>query len=71
MINENSTIRRVELRWAFARRRGFEPGKAASGLYFSYFETREDAEASATRRAREGRFVGPVEERPGEAYDLR
>ena len=56
----------IEQPWAFAYRKGFSG--LAPGLYFRYYETKDEAEEVRLIRLLADKYVGEVEYRPGEAF---
>lgn len=56
----------IEQPWAYAHRPGFDG--TASGLYFRYFKTHDEAEKSAAIVDRKKKWRGPIEHRPGESW---
>ena len=57
---------RTEQPWAFAYRNGFKGN--APGLYFRYYETKDEAEEVRLIRLLADKYVGEVEYRPVEAF---
>lgn len=56
----------IEQPWAYAVRPGFKGD--ASGLYFRYHTTKEEAEKYAVKRKKKELYCGEVEYRPGESW---
>ncbi len=56
----------IELPWAVPKKEGFKGD--ASGLYFLFYRTRDEAMKTHRLLKREGKWTGPVEFRPGEAW---
>jgi hypothetical protein len=56
----------IEQPWAFAHRKGFKGD--APGLYFRYYEKREEAEKARSAVLRKGKYAGEIEHRPNESW---
>lgn len=59
---------RRELPWAYAKKPGF--AGEASGNYFYYFRTYDEAKRSRQAAIRAGGYAGEVEFRPDECWQL-
>ena len=60
--------RRGELPWAVAKKPGY--AGTASGLYFHFYRTKDEAEQSRHAMQRRGKYQEPVIYMPGHFYQL-
>ena len=67
-MNAHTPNQKIELPWAVPKRPDFS-GKA-SGNYFWFYRTREEAVEGQRILERQKKYTGPIEYRPGECYAL-